>query len=63
MGYLRAIFAGAAICLAQPVFAFDTGHHIDATWRAGDHQGFSSDARRLMQVANWLVNYYSEKNP
>ena len=60
MGYLRAIFAGAAICLAQPVFAFDTGHHIDATWRAGDHQGFSSDARRLMQVANWLVDYYSE---
>ncbi len=41
--------------------AYDTGHHSDLTREAVADLGFSDTAIQVMQVENWLVDYYSNR--
>ncbi|MFM9904185.1 MAG: hypothetical protein ACKVQJ_06395 [Pyrinomonadaceae bacterium] len=45
---------GSSVCLA-----FDTGSHFDLTNAVLREQGFNSDAVKIVQVENWLTDYYS----
>ncbi len=42
-----------------PAFAHDTGHHADLTREALAADGFGETAIRVVQVQNWLTDYYS----
>lgn len=52
-GLLSAFFAFA------PARAFDSGHHWELTAQALNEAGFSEDARQIVCVSNWLLDYYS----
>ncbi len=39
--------------------AFDTGHHCDLTAAVMHEQGFDDTPARIVQVANWLTDYYA----
>lgn len=39
--------------------AFDTGHHWDMSRTALSHFGFTDTTIEIMQVMNWMVDYYS----
>jgi hypothetical protein len=45
--------------LPKPAFAFDTGHHSDVTRDALQNEGFKETPIKIVQVENWLVDYYS----
>lgn len=45
--------------LPKPAFAFDTGHHSDVTREALQNEGFKETPIKIVQVENWLVDYYS----
>ena len=45
--------------LPKPAFAFDTGHHSDVTREALQNEGFQETPIKIVQVENWLVDYYS----
>lgn len=45
--------------LPKPAFAFDTGHHSDVTREALKNDGFKETPIKIVQVENWLVDYYS----
>ena len=45
--------------LPKPAFAFDTGHHSDVTREALQNEGFKETPIKIVQVDNWLVDYYS----
>lgn len=45
--------------LPKPAFAFDTGHHSDLTREALQNEGFQETPIKIVQVENWLVDYYS----
>lgn len=45
--------------LITPAQSFDTGHHSDLTQNALSFFGFSDDTIKIMQVLNWMVDFYS----
>lgn len=45
--------------LLAPTYSFDTGHHSDITRNALDYFGFSDDTIKIVQVLNWVVDFYS----
>ena len=47
--------------LPKPAFAFDTGHHSDVTREALQNEGFKETPIKIVQVENWLVDYYSNQ--
>jgi hypothetical protein len=54
--------AAALLALAaapRPAAAFDTGHHSDLTRDSMQVEGFGDTAIRVVQLQNWLVDYYS----
>ena len=53
---LAVVLAAAAIPAA---LAFDTGHHADLTYEALQSEGFGPSAIQVVQVENWLTDYYS----
>jgi Ca2+-binding RTX toxin-like protein len=36
-----------------------TGHHYDLTWQALQDEGFSQTSTKIVQLDNWLVDYFS----
>jgi hypothetical protein len=60
MGITR--FVSAALLLAVltgHTLAFDTGPHFDLTHSALSEHSFGGDAIQIVQVENWLTDYYS----
>lgn len=60
----RSLRAGSRLvlllALAGPnVLAHDTGHHADASREALASEGFGETAIRIVQVQNWLTDFYS----
>jgi hypothetical protein len=54
--------AGAALLAlagAAPARAFDTGHHQDMTRSALARAGFGDTAIQVVQLENWLVDFYA----
>ena len=47
--------------LAETAPGSDTGHHADLTRDALQEAGFQRDAIRVVQVSNWLTDYYSNQ--
>lgn len=47
--------------VARPAEAFDSGHHHDLTASAMRTLGFKSRAIKVVQLENWLVDYYSSQ--
>lgn len=47
------------VALARPALAFDTGPHYDLTRDALQDEGFGNTAIQVVQVQNWLTDYYS----
>ena len=47
------------LLLPKPAFAFDTGHHSDLTREALKNEGFQDTPTQIVQVENWLVDYFS----
>lgn len=45
--------------LPKPAFAFDTGHHSDLTREVLKSEGFAETPIQIVQVENWLVDYFS----
>jgi hypothetical protein len=57
--YRKVITISLLLALAAtPLNAFDTGHHADLTRAALSRRGFSEDAIKTVQLANWLTDYY-----
>jgi hypothetical protein len=48
-----------AVGSTQPAFAFDTGHHSDLTREALQPEGFGDAPIKVVQLQNWLVDYFS----
>ena len=46
-------------CPAEVALGSDTGHHADLTRDALQEAGFHPDAIRMVQVTNWLTDFYS----
>lgn len=47
------------LVFAKPAFAFDTGDHSDLTRQALQNEGFTNTPIQVVQVENWLVDYFS----
>ncbi len=48
-----------SLLLPQPALAFDSGDHSDLTRQTLTDQGFGETALQIVQVQNWLVDYFS----
>ncbi|GJM10086.1 MAG: hypothetical protein DHS20C11_23620 [Lysobacteraceae bacterium] len=59
----RARLSIAALCvlcgLSWCAHAFDTGHHEDLTKQAMRHYGFKPTSIKIVQLENWLVDYFA----
>lgn len=53
--FLSLVLVGSVL----PAAAFDTGHHSDLTAAVLGERAFGEDAVKIVQVANWLTDYYS----
>lgn len=47
------------LLVPQPAYAFDTGHHSALTREALQQEGFAETPIQIVQVHNWLVDYFS----
>lgn len=56
-----AALAAALGLAAAPARAFDTGHHSDLTREAMQVEGYGDAPVRVVQLQNWLVDYYSNR--
>jgi hypothetical protein len=58
---LRVVRTAFVVCLAASplAYAFDTGHHFDATRTVLHERGFGETAIEIAQIYNWLTDYYS----
>lgn len=45
----------------KPTFAFDTGHHSDLVREVLQNEDFKETPIKIVQLENWLVDYYSQK--
>jgi hypothetical protein len=54
------LFLTALLAAGSPALAFDTGHHSDLTASAMVQYGFDETPIKVVQVANWLTDYYSQ---
>lgn len=57
MKKVLSIVVGLSLSLSAG--AFDTGHHFDATWYSAEINGYGTFAKRVLQLQNWYVDYYS----
>ncbi len=58
---VTALAAAALLALPPGARAFDTGHHYDLTREALAEEGFGNTAIQIVQVENWLTDYYSSQ--
>lgn len=56
---LLIVISSSGLFGPREAYAFDTGHHSDLTRAAMQHYGFQKDAIKVVQVANWLTDFYS----
>lgn len=56
-----ALLAATLALGSRPAHAFDTGHHSDLTREAMAPEGFGDAPIRVVQLQNWLVDYYSNR--
>jgi hypothetical protein len=57
---VRTLLLGAATVLAwRGALALDTGHHVEVTESVLREHGFGATAIQVVQVSNWLTDYYS----
>src|SRR5690348_7784878 len=54
-----ALLAFTITASPRAAFAFDTGHHSDLTREALQPEGFGDIPIQVVQLQNWLVDYYS----
>src|SRR5688572_16889111 len=61
MGYLRRLLATLSIVsiCAGAAPGFDTGSHFDLTRSVLSERQFGDDAVRIVQLENWLTDYYA----
>jgi hypothetical protein len=53
------VVAAGLLVTPSLVSAFDTGHHVDLTATVMSEQEFAEVPTKIVQVANWLTDYYS----
>jgi hypothetical protein len=55
----RAILGVLLASAGLSALAFDTGHHSDLTGAVLTERGFGETSTKIVQVSNWLTDYYS----
>ena len=52
------VFLAGSLLFAQ-ITGFGTGSHFDVTRTVLNEHGFSEDGIKMVQVSNWLTDYYA----
>lgn len=58
---LRLALVASAVLLWRAAAGFDTGHHFDMTETVTREQGFGDTSVKVVQVSNWLTDFYSAR--